>query len=176
MRRLILTLACFTVAAACAFAGSLSGRRVPSFALPDSNANYHDILDYRGKVVLVEVMQTGCVHCQELAAHLEKVQDKYGDTVPILSIVVPPDNAQTVRQYAIHFHVRYPILFDCGQTAAVLMKATPAHPNVNFPHLFLVDKSGMIREDYDWESGKSVLTGPGLFQSIDKLLAGAPAK
>ena len=175
MKKAILTILCLAATAACLSAGPLSGRRVPSFTLPDSSANYHDILDYRGKVVLVEVMQTTCSHCQELAAQLEKVQDKYGNNVPILSIVVPPDNAETVKQFSIRFHIRYSIVFDCGQVTASLMKATPANPNVKFPHLFLVDKSGMIREDFDWEKDKANLTGAGLFASIDKLLAGAPA-
>ena len=175
MKRAILTILCAAFSMAALSAGPLSGRRVPSFALPDSNSVYHDILDYRGKVILVEVMQTRCPHCQALAGHIEKVQDKYGDKVAILSIVVPPDTAETVKQFMVRFHVRYPILFDCGQAAAALMNATPANPKVNFPHLFLVDRNGMIREDYDWETGEPTLSGPGLFQSIDKLLAGAPA-
>ncbi len=175
MKKIILTMLGLTLCVALLSAGPLSGRRVPSFSLPDSSATYHDILDYRGKVVLVELMQTTCPHCQELAAHIEKVQDKYGDKIAILSIVVPPDNAETVRKFVIRFHVRYPILFDCGQTAAAIMKATPANPNVSFPQLFLVDKSGMIREDYDGQRDEALLAGPSLFASIDKLLAGAPA-
>lgn len=176
MKKLIPAFLCLAAFVACLSAGPLSGRRVPSFTLPDSSANYHDILDYRGKVVLVDVMQSGCAHCRELAAQLEKVQDKYGSSVPILAIVIPPDNPQTVREFITSFHVRYPILFDCGQVTASLVKATPANPQVNFPHLFLVDRSGLIREDYDWVSGQVFLSGNGLFQSIDKLLAEAPAK
>jgi peroxiredoxin len=176
MKRLILTLVCLAACAACLSAGPLSGRRIPSFTLPDSNGNYHDILDYRGKVVLVEVMQTGCPHCQDLAAQLEKVQDKYGNTVPILSIVVPPDNVENVRQFIVRFHVRYPILFDSGQVTAVLMKATPAKPKVSFPHLFIVDKNGTIREDYDFETSEIFLSGQGLYDSIDKLLGVSPVK
>jgi thiol-disulfide isomerase/thioredoxin len=57
-------------------AGALSGRRVPSFTLPDGDARFHDILDLRGKLVLIDVMQTGCSHCQTLAEQLEKVQSK----------------------------------------------------------------------------------------------------
>jgi len=176
MKKAILALCCLTVAAATLAAGPLSGRRVPSFALPDVNSNYRDILDYRGRPVLVEVMQTTCPHCQSLAERLEKVQEKYGNNLAILSIVVPPDNIETVNRFIARYHVRYPILFDCGQTAAVLMKATPAKPSVKFPHLFLVDRNGVIQEDYDWETGQATLAGPGLFQSIDKLIAGAPAK
>jgi peroxiredoxin len=176
MRKLIPILLCLAACAAGLSAGPLSGRRIPSFTLPDSNGNYHDILDYRGKVVLVEVMQTGCPHCQDLAAQLEKVQDKYGNAVPILSIVMPPDNVEKVKQFSVRFHVRYSILFDSGQVTAVLMKATPANPKVTFPHLFIVDKSGMIREDYDFESGEIFLSGQALYDSIDKLLGASPAK
>ena len=35
-------------------AGELSNRRAPGFSLPDSNINYHDLGDYRGKIVLVD--------------------------------------------------------------------------------------------------------------------------
>jgi len=176
MKQTILTIICAAFSVASLSAGPLSGRRIPSFSLPDMTATYHDILDYRGKVVLVEVMQTTCPHCQKLAGQLEKVQDKYGDKVSILSIVVPPDNADTVKQFAIRFHIRYPILFDCGQAAAALLKATPQNPKVTFPQLLLVDKSGMIREDYEGERDEAFLSGQGLFERIDKLLAGAPAK
>ena len=39
-------------------AGELSNRRAPGFSLPDSNINYHDLGDYRGKVVLVDFIKT----------------------------------------------------------------------------------------------------------------------
>jgi peroxiredoxin len=156
-------------------AGPLSGRRVPSFALPDVKATYYDILDYRGKVVLVEMMQTNCPHCQSLIAPLEKVQAKYGSNVQILSIVVPPDNAATVGKYIERYKIPYPVLFDCGQATAALLKLSPANPKVTFPQLLLVDKAGMIREDYEGARDEAFLTGPGLFQSIDRLLTGGPA-
>jgi hypothetical protein len=33
----------------------------------------------------------------------------------------------------------------------------------------------MIREDFGWETDEAALTGNGLFESLDKLLAAAPA-
>jgi len=173
MKNTILTLCLLAAAAASASAGSLSGRRVPSFALPDADTNYHDILDYRGKVVLIEMMQTNCAHCQTMVPILEKVQEKYGNRIAIVAIVVPPDNMNTVKDFAIRFRIRYPILFDCGQASAILLKATPQNPKVAFPQLFLVDVKGMIREDFNWETDQAALTGDGLFESIDKLLATA---
>lgn len=176
MRKIATLLLCAIAAMAAVCAGPLSGRRVPSFALPDAKTVYYDILDYRGKVVLVELMQTNCPHCQSLVAPLEKVYAKYGSSVQILSIVVPPDNADTVKQFIARYQIQYPILFDCGQATAALLKVSPANPKVTFPQLLLVDKAGMIREDYEGSRDEAFLTGPGLFQSIDKLLGGAPAK
>jgi hypothetical protein len=84
-----------------------------------------------------------------------------------------------VKQFITRFHVRYPILFDCGQATATLLKISPANPKVSFPQVLLVDKSGMIRQDYEGEKDEAFLSGQELFQGIDKLLAGsaaAPAK
>ena len=76
-----------------------------------------------------------------------------------------------VKEFATRFRITYPILFDCGQAAAALLKVTPENPKADFPHLFLVDSKGMIREDFDWVLDEAALTGNGLFESIDKILA-----
>jgi thiol-disulfide isomerase/thioredoxin len=74
MKKAIPIIFWMTIVTAALSAGPLSGRRVPSFALPDSHSTYYDILDYRGKVVLIEMMQTNCPHCLKLAPQIEKVQ------------------------------------------------------------------------------------------------------
>src|SRR5262245_28188698 len=99
-------------------AGPLSGRRAPGFALPDVNFNYHDLYDYRGKVVLLEVMRTNCPVCNTFQKTLEKVRAKFGTKVQILTIVVPPDTTATVGQFIAQHNVKTPILFDMGQATA----------------------------------------------------------
>src|SRR5579872_3378057 len=86
---------------ACVFgAGELSGRRAPGFSLPDLSMKQYDPQDYRGKVVIVEFMQTTCEHCQQFAPVLEEARAKYGDKIAILSIVhMPDDNGKTVPEY-----------------------------------------------------------------------------
>ncbi len=64
--------------------GELSGRRAPGFSLPDLHLQQRDLQDYRGKIVLLDVMQTTCPHCARLADILEKVHAKYGDKVAVL--------------------------------------------------------------------------------------------
>ena len=49
-------------------------RRAPGFALMDSKGQLHDLADYRGKVVVLEFMQTTCPHCAGFAPTLQKAQ------------------------------------------------------------------------------------------------------
>src|SRR6516164_4593141 len=81
------------------FAADLA-RRAPGFALPDSKMKVFDLYDYRGKVVVLEFMKTDCPHCAAFASVLEKVGQKFGDKVQILSVVnMQQDNDRTVAQY-----------------------------------------------------------------------------
>lgn len=153
-------------------AGPLAGRRVPSFALPDATLKLHDVLDYRGKPLLIDIMQTTCGHCRSMAPNIERVRTKYAGRIGVLSIVVPPDTQATVAQFVAKFRVGFPVLFDCGQTTAAILNVTPQNPKIDLPQLVLVDPKGIIREDWTWtESTKSILEGPGVDAAIDKLLA-----
>ena len=132
-------------------ANEFSNRRAPGFSLMDSKFAQHDPQDYRGKVVLVDFIQTTCPICLQLTENLVKVQQKYGDKIGILSITTLPDNFQTADTYTKEHHLSWPILFDSGQVMTSYLKVTPANPQVHFPHLFVIDKQGMIRADFEGE-------------------------
>ena len=171
---MIRRLACSVLLAAGLLSGSgeLSNRRAPSFALPtcDYSSSY-DFLDYRGKVLIIDIMTTTCPHCELLTTTLEKVAQKYGNKVGILSVVLPPDNMNTVAKYKSVNRVSVPIVCDMGQMTISYLQAKPGQSHVELPHLFLIDKQGMIRNDFLYsEKDKTVFEGPGLFPEIDKLL------
>jgi peroxiredoxin len=163
------------LSAVCALgSGELSGRRAPGFSLPDSTTKLFDTQDYRGKLLLVEFMQTDCLHCQKFSAILEQAKVKYGAKIGILSIVNPPSDQKAVAGFIAQFKVTTPILFDCGQVAYSYIK--PTTPTVNIPHIFLIDGDGMIRNDFAFSDATlPIFEGKGLFTEIDKLLA-APHK
>ena len=153
------------------WAGPLAGRRLPSFTLPDTNMKSHDSLDYRGKPLLLEVMQTACAHCKASAPNIERVRAKYAGKIAVLSIVLPPDTQTTVAQFAAAYHVGSPILFDCGQATAAILQIKPQSPKVDLPQLVLVDAAGIIRDDWGWsEATKDVFEGQGLDVAIDAIL------
>jgi peroxiredoxin len=156
-----------------AASGDLSNRRAPGFALPDpSYQHYYDLQDFAGKVVLIDIMSTRCPHCLLLSSTLEQVKGRYGDKVAILEVVLPPDNQASISKFVATNNVTVPVLCDMGQMTASYFKATPANMNqIAVPHLFLIDKTGIIRNDFAYEeSTRPIFEGAGLFTEIDKLL------
>jgi thiol-disulfide isomerase/thioredoxin len=165
---------CVFVLGACGLlaSGELSNRRAPGFALPDpSYEHFYDLQDYRGKVLLIDIMSTNCPHCQLLSTTLEKIKEKYGDKIGILSVVLPPDNQETVAKYRAVNKITVPIVCDQGQMTISYMNARPGMGHIDVPHLFIIDKSGTIRNDFSYkEDQRSIFEGPGLAAEIDKLL------
>jgi hypothetical protein len=99
------------------------------------------------------------------------VKQKYGDKVAILSVVLPPDNQDTVSKYKNVNHVSTPIVCDMGQMTISYMQAKPGMSHLDVPHLFIIDKQGTIRNDFAYsDKDKAVFEGQGLFPEVDKLL------
>ena len=152
--------------------GELSGRRAPGFSIPDMQQQQHDVQDYHGKILVLDIIRTSCPHCAAFSETLQKLQSKYGDKVAVLSIVIPPDTQATVAQFVAEHKISTPVLFDCGQVSASYLKVTPAKPTVNIPHVFLIDAQGMIRNDFGYEfDTKNIFESDGLNVEIDRLLA-----
>jgi peroxiredoxin len=148
-------------------AGEFSNRRAPGFSLSDSHFQQHDTQDYRGKVLLVDFIQTTCGVCQHLTDILLKVKTNYGDKIGIMSIMTLPDDFGTVEKFATERKIPWPMLFDSGQVMMSYLKVTPANPKVEFPHLFVIDKVGTIRADYNGNDDLSLGT---IAEAIEKLL------
>lgn len=156
------------VVAAASLAGDLSNRRAPGFSLPDLETRQHDLYDHRGKVVLIEILKTDCPICSNVSSTLKQVAAKYGPRVAVLGIVVPPDNQTTVRSYALRHMLTYPVLFDCGQVTGSYLKAGPSNPRISLPHLFLIDKAGIVKDD--WGGDNADLSLDALSAKVDALL------
>ena len=169
------SLVCLLASAAWLFAaGELSNRRAPGFNLTDMNLNQYDLQDFRGKVVLIDFMETQCPHCGEFSGVLEVAKTKYGDKLVILTITTyPPDNQITVRNYIEKNKVTTPILFDCGQVKRSYLAPSPKDTRTSapIPHVFLIDRQGKIRYDRGFsEDAHSFFDGPGLFTEIDRIM------
>ena len=163
----------FLAGAAALFAADDLNRRAPGFALPDSKMQVYDLADYRGKLVILEFMQTTCPHCAAFAGILNEAQQKYGERIAILAVAnSTSDNATTVARYIAGHQVRYPVLFDAGQMAYSYFRST----SFDNPHLYLIDANGIIRSEFGYgPMTKEIFEGKALFPEIDRLLAAGAA-
>lgn len=164
---------CFVVSIGLLTAASdLSNRRAPGFSLGDGVAGqYHDLYKYRGKIVILNLMQTTCPRCKSFSKNLKRLKGKYGTRVQIVNIVHLPDTLESVRDYQRLNRINQLILFDCGQVTASYLKITPENNRIETPYVFVIDNQGWIRDDYGYNVlNRGIFEGDGLDKIIDNLL------
>ena len=135
-----------------ASAQTLSGGRAPSFALPDSSFKRYDILDYRGKWLLLNFVSTDksqCAACPTVSKRLDDLRKQNPGKVDVLTVVVaPPENLQSVAAYIKSTGITNPVVFDQGQVTASYFRATPQNSKFDTPHVFAIDPQGKIVQDW----------------------------
>jgi peroxiredoxin len=169
---ILLLLACATLTLGPVSAQNLSNRRAPSWALPDTKLQTRDILDYRGRWLFIEFMESKCPHCKALSKTLDSLMKRFPGKVEVVGIVLPPENMATVGAYITETKVTYPILFDSSQVAITYFKATPQNAQIDTPHLFAVDPNGWIQRD--WNSARA--EDPTLVKEIEAMMGAANKK
>jgi peroxiredoxin len=164
MRTVLITLLCSLTLVA---ADSL--RRAPGFDLPDLKGQFHDLADYRGKVLVLEFLKTDCPHCATFAEVLAQVQPKYGDKVAVLAVAhLGTDSIQNIVQFEAGHKLTYPLVMDMGQ---MMYSYVMSPQGTDLPHVYLIDANGYIRSDYVYNAlTREVFEGKGLFADIDRLL------
>lgn len=148
------------------FGQNLSGRPAPGFSLSDSNLVQHNLLDYRGRWLILDFTRTDCPSCKTLSKTLEEVKAKYAAKLDVLAIMGPPDNPASMSKYVAENSVTYPVVFDSSQVAALYFRATTNSPNYDAPHWFAVDPNGTIK--YDW--AHSAADGKEWVKQLDQLV------
>ena len=152
-----------------ALASAQGPRRAPGFALPDPSLHFYDLADYRGKVLVLEFMQTTCPHCARFTDILAEIGPKYGDKVAVLAVAnVNTDNPSLIAQYASGHKLTYPLVMDQGQ---MMFSYIQSPKGADVPHVYVIDPNGYIRADYVYSiTTHDIFEGKGLFDEIDKLL------
>ena len=137
-----------TLAFALLLPAQFDNRRAPGFSLPEvMTQKQFDLMDFRGKAVVIEFMRTDCPRCRALSTALEQVKNKYAGKLQVLSIVTQPDTQRTVAAYVNDIKMTSPILYDMGQVMVSYLKLSPQNPTVHMPTVYVIDKSGMIRRE-----------------------------
>lgn len=170
-----LTAALFALTLAIPFAASLeaqtlSGRRAPSFNLPDSSFKRYDILDYRGKWLIVNFISTQanqCADCPTVSQRLDAFRRAHQGNVEVLTVAVaPPEDLQKVADYIGKTKISNPVVFDQGQMTASFFNATPQNNRFDTPHVFAINPQGQIVRDWGQVGAASVNMIPALEQLV----------
>jgi len=83
-----------------AIGGSSSSDKVPDIAFQDIEGDSASLSDFRGKVVVLDMMATWCPDCRAAMKDLKVVDKKYGDRIVMLSVDIDPkENEQQLAAF-----------------------------------------------------------------------------
>ncbi|MGQ9515095.1 MAG: peroxiredoxin family protein [Thermoproteota archaeon] len=94
----------------------------------------------RGKVVMINFMETSCSYCRAQIQELKKVWEKYDDRIVLLSISRSPlvDTEEKLQSFAIANGANWTWARD-------VVGATAKYHVTGFPSTFIIDQHGYVR-------------------------------
>jgi thiol-disulfide isomerase/thioredoxin len=145
-------------------------RPAPEFAFQLPGGQQVLLSEYRGKVVLLEMLYTTCPHCQHSAQMLSRFSKEYGPRGfqplgvafnDMASLLLPDFIKQAQASFPIGYSPRDPVL-------AFLQH--PAILRFVVPQMVLVDRKGMIRGQTTAEGDEAFYEEKSLRGKIEALL------
>ena len=122
-------------------ASTLIGQPLPTLSLPDLDGRLHDLGEYRGRRVLINLWASWCLPCLQEMPALVKVQRKFGDRGAIV-IGIALDEPAHVRAFLAAHPVNYPILIGPPESPGTSLKL--GNTLRNLPYSVLVADDGRI--------------------------------
>lgn len=132
----------------------IPGKELLDFAFPDLNGDTVALHNFRGKVVIVEIMGSWCPNCMDETAFLSSLYEQYRDSgLAIISLAYErsadfEQARKAVMSFQKRFQVAYPMLIT-GVTYDDPDMISKTLPNIQhfqaFPTTLFIDKSGRIR-------------------------------
>ena len=140
-----------------------AGNKAPDFILKDLSGTDIKLLDYSGKVVLLEFWATWCPPCRSTIPELISLQNKYKDKkIAILAVSV--DEGQNLEKKLSDFtkenKINYKVLLGTEDMSR-------AYNVRSIPVIFLIDRSGVI---HSFHTGYEDNFTVKYSSEIDKLL------
>ena len=149
---------------------TIPSRRAPGFSLPDLGFQQHDLLDYRGRWLLLLFVRTAADVSKTSAQLMEARRAQFGNRAAVLYVGVSPmENQATMTKFVADAKLTSGVVFDQGQMAASYFRATPTRPSIDMPHLFAIDPNGMIVKEWT----EIALRDPTFGAQLDALVGSA---
>ena len=147
MRRRSALLLLSAMSAVPAFSASLP-RPAPELIIDMPDGSQLNLNKYKGKVIAVEFLLTGCSHCQDASRTLAKLTKEYGPKgFQPVGGAINDDAAQQLAAFIKNQEVNYPIgLIKRDKAMAFLQHSVMM--TMSMPQLVFVDRKGIIRAQY----------------------------
>ncbi len=128
----------------------------PDFTLKDMDGKSVQLVDSRGRVVIVDFWATWCPPCQAEIPHFIELYDEYANQgLEILGISLDRSGEQVVRPFVQEFAINYSVLVE-GEQSPVQV-AQEFGGVVGIPTTFLIDRQGRIYKKFVGYVEKSIL-------------------
>lgn len=115
------------------------GGLAPDFTLRDMNSVQIRLSDFRGKVVVLEFMETKCPFCAQQMPNLVDLWRAYGASVVIISVSIDivSDTNEVLRDYAQRYNAGWIFARDTGNVMMTYQIAA-------VPTTFIIDVQGYV--------------------------------
>ena len=120
---------------------SLIGNKLPDTLLNDLTGQPGRISGRTGKVVFVEFWATWCPDCREVAPHVQKLHEQYGNKGLDIVAISVDTKAKTVEKYMAEKKLTYPVLMGNENTRTMFRV-------LRIPTVYLIDKNGLVNAVY----------------------------
>ena len=112
----------------------------PDLTLTDMEGNSHSLVDYRGKVVLINLWATWCIPCTKEMPALQSFYNKYKENSFVVIAINDGDPELDVLQFVKDYDLTFPIWLDPTYIAT-----EQAFKTMNLPSSFVIDREGTVR-------------------------------
>ena len=114
------------------------------FTLKDMNGGEVALVDYRGKVLLLDFWATWCASCKIEIPGFVELYDKYRDQgFEVVGISVD-DPVAALKDFAMQLNMNYPVLIGDGRNDV----KDAFGPLIGFPTTFIIARDGTICSEH----------------------------
>lgn len=140
----------------------LVGGPAPPFALNDLEGRQVNLVDYRGKIVLLTFWATWCEPCKKEMPEIQAAYEQYKDRGFAVLAVNFGEKPQKVLPVVKNIGLAFPVLIDHK------IKVASQYGVVSLPISFFIDPNGMIKE----QVFGGTLTAEGIGKILQRLQSG----